>query len=111
MADLPENVRKNYSPEMIGYATKMPMQAVRVLRELMDAAESQFPLESLIRAHRELESYIGTARQNYLNQASGMMDTAGASADVHLVQPFPDRPGQEQKKPTGVTGFQPNKED
>lgn len=103
-----------FNPEAIAKAAKMPVEGLRVLRELMDAAQANDPMSFLVRAHRELESYISVVRESYINRASGILSAAGASAELELMHPFPA--GQGPVSPVSPnspqpTGFQPNKEE
>lgn len=85
-----------------------------MLRELMDAAHANNPMQFLIRAHGELEAYINTVRESYINRASGLLASAGASAELEMLHPFPAKQDTErvEKPKTGnITGFQPNKEE
>ena len=107
-----ENIKAVYSPEVIGEALKMPLQGIRVLREVIDATETNQPLPILLRAHKELMEWIGSVRQQYLNQASSLLDSAGAFSDVQLIEPFPETGAMQDTYTAKTTaGFARNKEE
>lgn len=107
--------KEKYTPEAIASAYKMPIEGLRVLRELTDAAQAQDSLAFLVRAHGELEIWIAAVRERYIGSASAMLNSAGARAELEMLQPFPlhsdTAPAATPAKVTGATGFQPNKEE
>lgn len=108
-----DSIKSVYSPELIGEKLKLPLNAIRVLREIVDASETQYSLPSLLRAHTELLAWIESVRQNYLNQASSLLDTAGAFSDVQLIHPFPELPQglQDTYTSKAPAGFTKNQEE
>lgn len=108
-----DSIKSVYSPELIGEKLRMPLAAIRVLRELIDASEQQLSLPSLLRAHKELTEWIESVRQQYLSQASSLLDTAGAYADVQLIHPFPELPEglQDTYTSKAPAGFTKNQEE
>lgn len=107
------SIKSVYSPELIGEKLRMPLPGIRVLRELVDASETQQSLPALLRAHKELLEWIANVRQQYLQQASSLLDTAGAYSDVQLIHPFPETPGDVNDTYTAKApaGFAVNKEE
>jgi hypothetical protein len=60
-----------------------------------------------------LLDWITSVRQEYLQQASSLLDTAGAYSDVQLIHPFPETPGDVDDTYTAKApaGFAVNKEE
>lgn len=90
-----DNVKEKYSPEVISQVLRFPLNATRVLREIVDAAETNDPMDSLVRAHRELQNWIKEVRNSYVNKASQLLDTAGAYSAIEMIEPFPEQAGEQ----------------